>query len=143
VTVRESYTVLVIGPAVSVGDLPALTARVDAARRGAPPDAALVVLCDVGALTRPDLAGLDVLTRLRLHTARAGGTLRLWRASPHLRLLLELTGLRAVLPPHPDVAAPSADELGLAAPHQHGRQPEQGEQRLRVEEAVDPGDPPV
>lgn len=135
---RESYTVLVIGPSLEAGDLAALCARVDGARRDVPAGEGLVVLCDVGGLARPDLAGLDVLARLRLHTARAGGSLRLWRASPHLRLLLELTGLRSVLPSHP---GGSADEFGLPAPHEHGGQPEQREQPLGVEEVVDPGDP--
>ncbi|MFC7246557.1 STAS domain-containing protein [Catellatospora aurea] len=134
---REAYTVLVIGPSPGAADLAALCARVDDARRDAPAGSDLVVLCDVGTLTRPDLAGLDVLARLRLHTARAGGTLRLWRAGPHLRLLLELTGLRSVLPSHPG----SADEFGLLAAHEHRRQAEQREQPLGVEEVVDPGDP--
>ncbi|MEU8080382.1 STAS domain-containing protein [Catellatospora citrea] len=135
---RESYAVLVLGPSLGVEDLAALCARVDDARRDVPAGGELVVLCDVGALTRPDLAGLDVLARLRLHTSRAGGSLRLWRAGPHLRLLLELTGLRSVLPSHP---GGSADEFGLLAPHEHGGQAEQREQPLGVEEVVDPGDP--
>ncbi|MEV0458463.1 STAS domain-containing protein [Catellatospora methionotrophica] len=135
---RESYAVLVLGPSLGAGDLAALCARVDDAHRDVPAGRELVVLCDVAGLARPDLAGLDVLARLRLHTGRAGGTLRLWRAGPHLRLLLELTGLRSVLPSHPDG---SADELGLPAPHEHGGQAEQREQPLGVEEVVDPGDP--
>lgn len=134
---RKAYTVLVVGPSLGAGDLAALCARVDDARRDLSAGGDLVVLCDVGALARPDLAGLDVLARLRLHTTRAGGSLRLWRASPHLRLLLELTGLRSVLPSHPG----SADEFGLLAAHEHGRQAEQREQPLGVEEVVDPGDP--
>lgn len=129
---------LVLGPSIGAGDLAALCARVDAARRDVPAGGALVVLCDAGGLARPDLAGLDVLARLRLHTTRAGGTLRLWRASPHLRLLLELTGLRSVLPSHP---GGSADEFGLPAAHERGGQAEQWEQPLGVEEVVDPGDP--
>ncbi|WP_222106253.1 STAS domain-containing protein [Catellatospora sichuanensis] len=136
---RESYAVLVLGPSLGAGDLAPLCAQVDDACRGMPAGGDLVVLCDVGALARPDLAGLDVLARLRLHTTRAGGSLRLWRAGPHLRLLLELTGLRSVLPSHP---GSSADELGLLAPYEHGRQAEQREQLLGVEEVVDPGDPP-
>ncbi|BCJ74383.1 hypothetical protein CS0771_39270 [Catellatospora sp. IY07-71] len=135
---RESYVVLVLGPVVGAGDLAGLCARVDEAARGAPGGALLVVLCDVSALTRADLAALDVLGRLRLHTVRAGGTLRLWRVGPRLRLLLELTGLRMVLPAHPD---DSADELGGLVAQQHGRQPEQREQPLGVQEVVDPGDP--
>lgn len=135
---RESYTVLVLGQVVAAGDLAGLCARVDEAARGAPPGDLLVVLVDVSALTRTDLAALDVLGRLRLHTVRAGGTLRLWRAGPRMRLLLDLTGLRAALPSHPDG---SADELGGFVAQQHGREPEQREQPLGVQEVVDPGDP--
>lgn len=134
---RESYAVMVLGPVVAKDDLAALCARVDRAARAVPDGAVLVVLCDVSALDRPDLVALDVLARLRLHTVRAGGTLRLWRVGPRLRLILDLTGLRAVLPSHPDG---SADGCLLAL--QHGWQPEQGEQPLGVEEVVDPGDPP-
>lgn len=139
---EEAYAVLVIGPVLGRDDLAALCARVDQARGGAPPGSLLVVLCDVAGLQRADMVALDVLARLRMHAVRAGGTLRLWRAGPRLRLLLELTGLRAVLPSHPDGAAASADELGGLVAQQHGRQPEQGEEPLGVEEVVDPGDPP-
>ncbi|MFS8478875.1 MAG: hypothetical protein FWJ93_07930 [Micromonosporaceae bacterium] len=139
----ESYLVLVIGPVPGPDDLPDLCARIDEARDGLPRGGSLVVLCDVGAVVRPDLAALNHLARLRLHTVRVGGTLRLWRAGPRLRLLLELTGLRAVLPSHPCQPGPIGlpDELGRLTAQQHGGQPEQREQPLGIQEIVDPDDP--
>lgn len=139
----ESYLVLAVGPAPRPCDLPELCARIDRARDGLPPGGSLVVLCDVGAVARPDLAALNALARLRLHAVRAGAALRLWRAGPRLRLLLELTGLGEVLPSHPDCRVGLPDEFGRLAPQQHGRQPEQGEQPLGVQEIGDPDDPPV
>lgn len=139
----ESYLVLAIGPTPGPWDLPELCARIDRARDNLPPDGSLVVLCDVGAVARPDLAALDALARLRLHAVRAGAALRLWRAGPRLRLLLKLTGLGKVLPSHPDCRVGLPDEFGRLASQQHGRQPEQGEQPLGVQEIGDPDDPPA
>ena len=85
-----------------------------------------VVVCDVAALTRPDLAALDALARMQLTARRAGTRMQLRGASPTLVGLLALTGLQEVLP-----------LLGSVEPH---RQPEQREQRLDVQERIDPGD---
>jgi len=113
------------GP-VARADVPALCRRL-AGRLTEHPAAGVV--CDVAALTRPDLATLDALARMQL-TARRGGTrMQLRGASPALVGLLALTGLGEVLP-----------LLGSVEPH---RQPEQREQRLDVEECVDPGDAAV
>ena len=73
---------------------------------------------------RPDLALVDALARLQLDARRRGGRLRLRNVTDELRGLLELVGL--------------ADVLAL----EPRREPEQREQ-LRVDEVVQPGDPPV
>ncbi len=86
---------------------------------------ATVVVCDVGDFTEPDLVVIDVLARFQLTARRAGARLELARAGPHLRLLLALTG------------------LGVPLGGPLGRQAEEGEQALGVEEVVEPGDPAV
>ena len=80
--------------------------------------------CDVRALPA-DAATLEVLARLQLAARRCGFELRLRHASAELRRLLEVTGLDEV--------------LCLEAE----RQPEEREQRLRVEEEGQLPDPPV
>jgi len=87
------------------------------------PGTALV--CDVRALERPDVGTVGALARLELTARRHGGSVRLHGASGELRALLELCGLSGVLRVEP------------------GRQPEEREQPLRVEERVEMGDPPV
>ena len=67
---------------------------------------------------------VDALMRLVLVARRHGMTVRLANAPDELRELLELTGLDGVL---------ALEPLG---------QPEGGEE-LRVDEVVQPGDPPV
>jgi len=57
-----------------------------------------LVLCDVRALSRPDLAALGTLARLRLTARRHGYELRLAGAGPELRTLLEVTGFSTVIP---------------------------------------------
>jgi hypothetical protein len=89
------------------------------------------LLCDVSALTDPDLGDLGALARLQLTARRSGRELRLVGAGERLRELIALAGL--------------ADELpllvrpGLLQPR---GQPEQREQHISVEEAVQPDDPP-
>jgi anti-anti-sigma regulatory factor len=78
--------------------------------------------CDVRALCA-DVAAIDALARLQLAARRAGFELRLLRASPELRCLLELTGLETVLRVEP------------------GREPEEREQGLGVEEEAELDDP--
>jgi hypothetical protein len=72
----------------------------------------------------PDLALVESLARVQLSARRRGGRVRLANVSDDLRGLLELVGLAGVF----------AVEAR--------RQPELGEQ-LRVDEVVQPGDPPV
>ncbi|TLS44573.1 STAS domain-containing protein [Streptomyces montanus] len=78
-----------------------------------------VVVCDVAGLGPPGLTTVDVLARLQLAARRAGGRIRLRDPDPALRALLGLVG------------------LGFEVEGQ----PEEREPALRVEEAVEPGDP--
>jgi hypothetical protein len=73
---------------------------------------------------KPDLAMVDELIRLQLLAGRCGSTVLLWGASEELRALLELVGL--------------AEVLTLEA----RREPELCEE-LRVEEVMQPADPPA
>lgn len=82
-----------------------------------------VVVCDVSAVTAPDLVTVEVLARLRLTARRLGWRLEVRGACAGLR---ELAGL-----------------LGLAgALLQPGGQPEQREQPVDVVEVVERRDPP-
>ena len=80
---------------------------------------------DVGGVSRPDVGTVGALARLHLAARRRGGEIRLRDPSPPLLELIALCGLADVLRIEP------------------GRQPEEGEQPLGVEERVDVGDPPV
>ena len=80
------------------------------------------VSCDVRALGA-DVAAVDALARLQLAARHAGFELRLVHASAELSYLIELTGLEAVLRVEP------------------GREPEEREQRLSVEEEAQLDDP--
>ena len=92
-------------------------------------------MCDVSALTDPDLADLGALARLQLTTRRGGRELRLVGAGERLRELIALAGLADQLPllDGPDSIRPI-----LLQPR---GQPEHREQRIGVEEAVQPDDP--
>jgi hypothetical protein len=83
-----------------------------------------LVACDVSALAA-ELAAVDALARLALLARRLGCPLRVRRASPQLRDLVELCGL--------------TERLGV----ERERQPEEREQALGVQERVDTGDAPV
>jgi hypothetical protein len=86
------------------------------------------VVCDVGALV-PDCAAVDGLARLRLAARRHGCDLRLRRVSAELRELLDFVGLaEAVL---------GVELLGVEL----GRQAEEREQRVGVEEERELDDP--
>lgn len=56
-----------------------------------------IVVCDVTALTDPDLRDLDTLLRAALTAKRAGGRIRLVNLPPRLLDLLACTGLTDVL----------------------------------------------
>lgn len=110
-----------------------------------------VLTCDLGALTAPDLAVVDALARLRLAAGRHGIGVVLLNTSGPLRDLLAFSGLAALLPGAADPLAPDG-LLGVRpsearpAPArlpgvQPGRQAEQREEHVRVEEVGEPGDP--
>jgi hypothetical protein len=73
----------------------------------------------------PRLVAVDRLARRHLEGKRQGRAIRLRRVPPRLGELLDLAGL--------------AEVLGVEV----GRETEQGEERLGLEEERHPGDPPV
>jgi hypothetical protein len=73
----------------------------------------------------PSLGTLDVLARLQLAARRRGCEIRLVRASPELRELIKFAGLEAALPVKP------------------GREAEQWEEGVGVEEERELPDPPL
>lgn len=117
--------VLVIGGPIALDDVPGLCERVRVLLEGGDAD----VVCDVGALTDPDVGTVDALARLALAARRLGRQVQLAHASRELRDLLVLAGLGDVVPP--DAGLP----LGLS------RQTEQREQPRGVQKRVEPGDP--
>jgi STAS domain len=109
--------------AVTRADVKAACARLHALADGGEADA---VTCDVSGLAA-EVAAVDALARLALVARRLGCPLKVRRASPELRDLVELCGL--------------TDALGVVG--RNGRQPEQREQPVDVEERVDPDDAPA
>ena len=87
------------------------------------------LVCDVGAIVAPDAVTVDALARLQLTARRLGREVRIRHASRELQQLLALMGLSDVVP--------LSDGSGLEA----GRQAEEREVDLRVEEEADPADP--
>ena len=120
--------VLLIGGPIARADVPALCDSARALLEAAGSD---VLVCDVGALVRADLAAVDALARVQLAARRLGCRMLLQRTSPELRELLAYAGLSEALPLRPALRL------------QPQRQPEEREQRLRVEEEGEPGDPAV
>ncbi len=119
--------VLVVGGPIARGAVPGLCEQVRTllvTRR------ADLVTCDVAGLTPADATAVDALARLQLAARRLGGAIRLRDASDDLLELLTLTGLRDALP------------LCAGLRTQAHRQVEQLEQ-VRIDEEVDPADPPV
>ncbi|MGA5818585.1 STAS domain-containing protein [Kitasatospora sp. NPDC094028] len=105
-----------------------------------------VLTCDLGALTAPDLAVVDALARLRLAAGRHGVRVVLLNADGPLRELLAFSGLAALLPGAADPSA-LAPLVGARPPGarllrvQPGREAEQREEHVGVEEVGEPGDP--
>jgi hypothetical protein len=89
-----------------------------------------LVLCDVRAVVDPDVAAADALARLQLATRRLGRRMLVRNASADFTNLLVLMGLGEVLP------------LG-GLRREVGRQPEEREERLGVEEERELADPAV
>lgn len=117
---------LVIGGPLAREDVPEICER---ARKLLEGTDARVVVCDVGVLVDPDAVTVDVLARLQLTARRLGRRLRLTRACGELQDLLDLMGLRDVVP------------LVAGLPLQPKGQAEEREQRRGVQEEADPADP--
>ncbi|MEU4113211.1 hypothetical protein AB0F71_01755 [Kitasatospora sp. NPDC028055] len=122
-----------------------------------------VLTCDLGALTAPDLAVVDALARLRLAAARHRVGVVLLNTAGPLRELLAFSGLAALLPGAVDPLGSldplgsddplgridplgSVDPLGGEAPAgllggEPGREAEQREEHVGVQEVGEPGDP--
>ena len=109
--------------AVTRADVTAACERLRALASGGDADA---VACDVSELAA-EVAAIDALARLALIARRLGCPLKVRRASPELRDLVELCGL--------------TDALGVVGGN--GRQPEQREEPLDIQERVDPDDLPA
>ncbi len=109
-----------VGPTVTRADIPVLCAGLADLLRGR---AGGVVVCEVTGVTRPDVVTVEALARLRMTARRHGWRLAVGGAAPDLIRLIRLLGLTDLLP-------------------QAGRQAEQREQPLGVEEVVDGRDPP-
>lgn len=110
-----------VDPGLTRADIPGLCAdladrlRLDeGGRKGG------TVICDVRAVTRPDVVTVEALARLRLTARRHGCTLVVDGAGHRLHALIDLLGL--------------SQPLG---------EPEQREQPVGVEEGVDARDPPA
>lgn len=88
-----------------------------------------LVVCDVSALDDPDAVVVDALAQLQLAARRKGGHVRLFAACPELADLLELMGLRDVVP---SVSGSVLEVMG---------QTEEGEDPRGVEEEGDSADP--
>lgn len=89
---------------------------------------ARVVVCDLGGVHCADIGAVGALARLQLVARRAEASLVLRAVPAALRDLIELAGLSEQLP----LDDPSVPELG--------RQPEEREQSLGVEEVADGDD---
>jgi hypothetical protein len=120
--------VLAVRGRIDPGDVESLVARVEAALDGS---AAGPVTCDVAGLLDPDLVAIDALARIQLAARARGRTVRLRDPTRQLTGLLVLCGLWDVFP------------LDRGSGFEAVGKPEEREQRRRVEERVDPADPPV
>jgi hypothetical protein len=115
---------LVLDGPICAGDVPALVERLrPELAAGSKP----LVTCDVEHVAPTDIGTVDALARLALALRHCGARMRIERASPELRGLLGLAGLRGVVP---------CDDLFVEVVGQ----PEQREQLLGVEEERDAGD---
>jgi ABC-type transporter Mla MlaB component len=89
------------------------------------------LICDVRGLVEPDAVAVDALARMQLTARRLGRPMGLRNVGDELRELLVFFGLDGVFPPC------SALLVG------DWRQIEEWEQARRLEEEVEPYDPPV
>ncbi|MFD0900330.1 STAS domain-containing protein [Actinomadura sediminis] len=87
--------VLTIGPSLAPADVGALCERLRAIMRDG---GVREVVCDVAAVTEPDVTTLQALARLQLTAKRLGGRVVLARPGERLSGLLRLTGFGEILP---------------------------------------------
>lgn len=127
-----------LGGSIGRADVDAVCARACRSLVGGPPGA---LVCDVGAVEAPALPLIDVLARLALTVHRAGRTLRLERASPEIVELVALCGLVEVVGAPDERGVAAERETGSPSGVESGRQAEQREEALGVEEERDPRDP--
>ena len=118
---RPTTVVFAVAGPVARADLPAICGHVAALLEATGAD---VALCDVDNLSA-DAVAIDVLARIQLAARRMGRQVVLRHVTDELRALIALVGLDGVLRIEP------------------GRQPEQREQRVGVEEERELGDPPA
>ncbi len=85
-----------------------------------------LVVCDIGALTDPDAVTIDALARLQLTARRLGRRIRFRDACGEVHRLVGFMGLDDIL------------SLGSASTLEYGRETEEREQALGVEEEADP-----
>ncbi|MCP9210719.1 STAS domain-containing protein [Streptomyces sp. NEAU-Y11] len=138
---RRPPVVLVLDGPVGRAEVPRLCERLGELAHGGGPGPVTV---DVAAVSRPDLAVVEALARLRLTARRLGRGMRLRNAGGGLRELLVWAGLEETLSDGPKgthgPAAPDpGDGLRVDAPGES----EEREQGLGVQEGVEPRDPPV
>ena len=88
------------------------------------------VVLDVSAMVKPDMSDVDTLAGLQLLARRLGSAIVLDEASNELLALIELAGLRDILPTSPSRRG------SIREPN---RKTEEREQ-VGVDEEVDPGD---
>ena len=127
--ISQSDSAVLILAAITRADVPAVCERLRELVGAADPD---VVVCDVRDL-HADLVAVEALARLRLTARRLGCGLRLRGASRALEQTLAFCGLCDVLPV----------EGELGGIRWYGREAEEREQPLGVEERVEGRDPPV
>jgi ABC-type transporter Mla MlaB component len=92
---EPSTIVLVIAGRITRADIPGLCESTKAWLGASDGD---LVVCDVAALVDPDAAAVDALARLQLTAHRFGRRVKLRHASRDLQDLLDLMGLRDVVP---------------------------------------------
>jgi ABC-type transporter Mla MlaB component len=119
----NTIVLAIVGP-ITRADVPDLCKRARALLEANEAD---LVLCDVGALANPDVVAVDVLARLQLTARKLGRRVRVERAGPELKELIDLVGLAAEVP---------CGDLSLES----RRQAEKREESGRVEEERDPGE---
>jgi ABC-type transporter Mla MlaB component len=124
---HPSTIVLVIDGPIARADIPGLCERARVLLEGCDTE---VVVCDVGTLVEPDAVVVDALARLQLTARRLGRRVRLVHACEPLQELLELTGLREVVPLYALALEP-------------GGQTEEREEARGVQEEADPADPAI